>query len=422
MTITKEELGRRIKVAREACGLTQEQVATRLDLPRSSVAQMELGGRSVTSLELDRLAHLFGRDMREFFEESFHEEDTLAALFRAQSEVLHTPEVLERLRECTRLGRELTNLEKILGIDRGASAAATYRLDAPRAAWESVRQGEAIALEERQRLGLGHAPLHNLADVLESEGIRTAVVSLPDDVSGLTLNDSRYGVFVVANESEHPHRIRFSLAHEYAHVLLDRPQLGIVSRSSERNELLEVRANAFAAAFLMPAQGVIQFLQGFGKGQPSRMKAAIAFDEAAAVPVEARSAPGTQDIQPYDLALLSAHFGVSPQAMLYRLLNIGGITKPKFDELRAQVEAGIVNAFMKALRLEEQSDQDVREEFRRRYLGLALEAYRRGEITRRKLEELAELVELSHEDVDALLDRIGDEDEPADVLLPESER
>jgi len=58
MPISQQELGRRLRVAREACRMTQEAVARRLGVSRSTVAQMELGNRAVTSLELDRLAGL----------------------------------------------------------------------------------------------------------------------------------------------------------------------------------------------------------------------------------------------------------------------------------------------------------------------------------------------------------------------------
>ena len=66
MTIAPQELGRRLRKAREGCGMTQEQVSRELGLSRASVAQMELGNRQVTSLELDRLAYLYGRDIRQF--------------------------------------------------------------------------------------------------------------------------------------------------------------------------------------------------------------------------------------------------------------------------------------------------------------------------------------------------------------------
>ncbi len=62
MSVTKEELARRLRAAREACRM--EDVAPHLGVSRSTVAQIELGNRAVTSLELDKLAYLYGRDIR----------------------------------------------------------------------------------------------------------------------------------------------------------------------------------------------------------------------------------------------------------------------------------------------------------------------------------------------------------------------
>jgi transcriptional regulator with XRE-family HTH domain len=107
MPISQQELGRRLRIAREACRMTQEEVARQLDLSRSSVVQIELGNRAVTSLELDRLAYLLGRDMREFFDGVFHEEDALVALFRTDPDVVEEEEVVEALRVCLALGREV---------------------------------------------------------------------------------------------------------------------------------------------------------------------------------------------------------------------------------------------------------------------------------------------------------------------------
>src|SRR6058998_774762 len=119
MAITQQELGRRIRAAREARGMTQDEVAKRLGLSRPTVVQIEAGNRSVSSLELDKLAYLFGCDIRDLIAESFQEQDTLAALFRAQPDATGQAEVVEKLRECMALGRELTNLERLVGIDRG---------------------------------------------------------------------------------------------------------------------------------------------------------------------------------------------------------------------------------------------------------------------------------------------------------------
>src|ERR671923_2210606 len=105
MAISQHELGRRLRTVREACHLTQDDVARHLHLSRSAIVQMELGNRTVTSLELDRLADLFGRDIREFLAEDFREDDALVAFFRRYPDVAQHAEVVEALRKCLALGR-----------------------------------------------------------------------------------------------------------------------------------------------------------------------------------------------------------------------------------------------------------------------------------------------------------------------------
>jgi len=417
--VSRHELARRLRAAREACHLKQEDVAGRLGVSRSTIAQMELGNRAVTSLELDKLAHLYGRDLREFLAEEFDEEDALVALFRRHPEVSEQEDVMEALRACVALGRELTNLERLLGIDRDV---ATYPLPVPRTKWDAVQQGERIAGEERRRLGLGTVPLPNVAELLDAQGVRTAQIGLQEDVSGLTLIEPDTGLFVVANNRQpgHSHvRRRFSYAHEYCHVLLDREQKGTISRASDRDSLLEVRANAFAASLLMPAEGVKEFVRGLAKGRPSRLQAEV-FDEQEALAAQARPAPGSQAIQMYDMVLLAHHFGVSCMSALYRLKNLKLVNEAEFDALKGQEEGGRGRTTATVLGLPEPEREEARNEFRHRFLALGLEAFRRGEITRRKLGELAAMVGVGDDDLTRTLDGSGIEEneEGPDVLVP----
>ena len=413
MAITQQQLGARIRAAREASRMTQDEVAKHLVVSRPTVVQIEAGNRSVSSLELDRLAYLFGRDIREFVAESFQEEDTLAALFRAQPDVVEQPAVMAKLRECMALGRELTNLERLVGIDRDLTAVATYTRQAPRNRWEAIQQGQRLAVEERRRMGLGIAPLPDLADLLESQGVRTGLVKLLEDVSGLTLSDRNIGLFVVANRAHHHLRRRFSFAHEYAHVVIDRDRSGLVSRASDRDDLIEVRANSFAASFLMPEEGVRQFVAGLGKGSPSRAYAEV-FDEAGSVDAEGRSEPGSQAVQLYDVVQLAHYFGVSRLAALYRLRNLRLVSAAEFEQIKALDDAGKGKQLAELLGLPEPDDAVDRNEFRHRFLGLALEAYRREEISRGKLRELATMADLNADDLDRLVEDAGlDDDEPA---------
>ncbi|WP_018292011.1 ImmA/IrrE family metallo-endopeptidase [Verrucomicrobium sp. 3C] len=403
MELTKEELGGRIQAARESCCLTQEQLGVFAGLSRVAIGQIESGMRSVSSLELDRIARAVGRDIQSFFVSSFVERDALAAHFRSDAALALQADLVKVLQDSLELGHEMTKLERLLEIDRVHLVTASYELPAPKSSWDAIQQGAKVATEERQRLGLGVAPIGVLSDLLEAQGVRTGVVALPENVSGLTLVDSTIGVFVVINAKHAAARRRFSLAHEYGHVLLDREHPGVISRAENRSDLLEVRANAFAAEFLMPAEGVTQFVVAFGKGGASRAHVAV-FDEAEAVQVEQRAAPGSRDIQLYDVALLAHHFGMSRISALYRIKNLRLISDREFQRLKAEEGSGVGQTIANFLAAPEAPLEDLsRDDFQRRFLALALEAYRREEITRSKLADLARMVKLSPNDLRALL-------------------
>lgn len=57
-------------------------------------------------------------------------------------------------------------------------------------------------------------------------------------------------------------------------MLIDRDRANAASRTENRAELLEVRANAFAAEFLMPAEGILQFVHALGT-RPFRTDASL---------------------------------------------------------------------------------------------------------------------------------------------------
>ena len=66
------------------------------------------------------------------------------------------------------------------------------------------------------------APLPDVADPLVALGISTVLVDMDEGISGLTLISADGNVLVAANRTHPILRRRFSFAHEYVHVLLDR--------------------------------------------------------------------------------------------------------------------------------------------------------------------------------------------------------
>jgi Zn-dependent peptidase ImmA (M78 family)/DNA-binding XRE family transcriptional regulator len=410
VALDREELGRRLKKAREAARLTQEEVADRLGISRGALGQFEAGAKAPNSLHLVRLAEIYRRELGELLAEEFDEagRDPLTALFRADLQLASDRERASAVAECVRLCREYTNLETLLGIDQDRVYDVKYNTPVMRTRWDAIRQGERLAELERARLRLGEDPLTNLVELLEAQGVRFIEMSLSDAISGLFLSDSRYGPSMIVNDDHPPRRRLFSCAHEYCHVLVDRDRGGLVSRAENREELFEVRANAFAAAFLMPEGGVRAFVRRLGKGEQSRSQLR-AYDETAVVEGQRRREAHSQDIQAYDVAHLAHHFSVSYETALYRLLNLKLLTEEERARLADQKEAG--TSIVRFLGPEPDAKAPGHKPFRHQLVLLGVEALRREVISRAKLRELCDLAQVQPGEFNALLATIEQEPE-----------
>ncbi len=422
MAMTQNELARRLKAARENCGMTQKQVAEALELTRTAVVQIEAGKRSVSSLELDAMARLYGRGVSEFVSEDAFEDDPIPALFRSAPGVAEDSRLGAELRKCANLCREATRLEQLLGRPAGGVAMeVSYSLKSPSTKWDAICQGRSLAEQERNRLGLGNSPVWEIAEIIRSQGVRVAEYSMPSDISGLFMHSRELGLIIVVNHSHPRSRRLFSYAHEYCHVLADRRGAGTVSRAANRDELVEIRANAFAAHFLMPAAGVHAFMHALGKGEATRQTVEV-FDEAAVfadaeqILVQKRMPPGSQTVQVHDAVRLAHHFGVSYEAALYHLLNLKLIQNDRFEALMNQRAVGAqVGRALRNKSWNEEAHWSLTEQI----LALGLEAYRRDEISRRKLLEMADEVEVAREDIEQILDADGGAAAAVDVVMPE---
>ena len=171
---------------------------------------------------------------------------------------------------------------------------------------------------------------------------RPAFGVLPNEMSGIFLRHSSIGLVILVNHDHPRSRKRFSYAHEYAHALLDRKTTSaIVSSQENSQEFIERRANAFAAAFLLPAEGVRWFLELLEKGGASR-RYRITSTSVGDEPVEAedRPAPGSQQITYQDVVSLAHHFDVSYPAAVYRLSDLGYINAEEKENVLERSSLG----------------------------------------------------------------------------------
>lgn len=385
MAITQEELGRRLHSARKDAGLTQDQVADRIGLARTAVTQIEVGKRTVSSLELDSLAHLLGLDIRAVLADDLNHSSSLAALFRAEPQLVDAEDVAESLRRCLRISREIANLEVLTGVPV-AWTGPSNQAPAPADKYRAAELARSLADQERRRLGLGVRPVQNLVEILEEIGVRVSFLDLPEGVSGITMPEADVGPIIVVNAREVATRRLFSLAHEFGHVLMHRAKGNLVSRGADKNHLVEMQANAFAASLLVPSEGVFAFLEAVGKrnqeaGVESPGDDGIEF-------LAARNREVAAPIRLQDIVKLANHFGVSRSMMTYRLLSLRVISKPESEALRREDGSGRGKLLEQMFGLEKSEHVGAPERYVSKVLSLALEAYDQEKITRGKLNEL----------------------------------
>lgn len=126
------------------------------------------------------------------------------------------------------------------------------------AAWE---EGYEIALNVLEKLQLSRSRRSyvDMGRVLTALGIRTTHVQVGDEsLRGIAIAGTGFSPTLVVNGSarwnQRAEGYRFTLAHELAHILLDRGAARRITHASTpwAPESLERRANAFAAMLLMP--------------------------------------------------------------------------------------------------------------------------------------------------------------------------
>ncbi len=113
--VGRRELATRIAEARERAGVSQLEVAERLDLPRSAISKMENGEQRVESLVLAAMARLYGVPIDSLLADgdevkAARDELPAEALLRSAGDV--APEDREVLDEFLEMCRDYADLKQ----------------------------------------------------------------------------------------------------------------------------------------------------------------------------------------------------------------------------------------------------------------------------------------------------------------------
>jgi Zn-dependent peptidase ImmA (M78 family)/transcriptional regulator with XRE-family HTH domain len=273
-SLDHRQLGERLKDARKARGLTQEAVASKLGILRTTLVAIEKGERRVTPGELIEMAKMFGRPVSEFVSKRANKEPFVPQ-FRLPPGQQNVTEVdlTAAAMEMESLARDYVELEEMNSAVMRPTFPPAYTMEVPGATPE--QRGEEVAAEERTRLGIGDGPVADLRALLEEAvGIRVFYLNLPPKVGGLFACNDELGACIAINRNHPPTRGNWSLAHEYGHFLTTRYLADVSFTHDYWGKMAAERfADSFAKNFLMPRTGVMRRLsdsvKALGKERPT---------------------------------------------------------------------------------------------------------------------------------------------------------
>lgn len=347
-------LGARLRQVREDKGLTQDQVARHLGVARTTLVAIEKGERRLKPEELVELASLYGRRLSSLLQGGPPVEGFSVQLRSAYSPLANESDLQPYIEEFQAICEDYLRLEAIRGVPLGRRYPPQYEVGQVNPSLAA----EDVAAEERRRLGLGDGPLLNLREVLENGvGLRIFLLKLPSRVAGMYAFTEELGGCIALNVDHSAERRRQTLTHEYGHFLTSRFRSEVLQEGRyERRPHLELFAEAFGRAFLMPVEGLRrQFLS-----LKRERKAGIT-----------RS----------DLCRLAYSYDVSVEAMVRRLEEIQLVPTGLWERLR--IEGFKVREAMQILGLVVSNRQD--EMLPTRFRALAVESWQAGDLTEGQL-------------------------------------
>jgi len=286
--LSPREMGERLRRARTELAITQDKAARALGLRRSAISEIESGKRALRSDELFRFAEFYHREPAWFVVPNAP--TVFRVLFRTKGT---GPAVRATLLDFERLCRNYAQLEQLFGEPEGSALGRLGGLprQAPRSKSAVVRLAEA----QRRSLGIGMAPARQLADILEERaGVRIFYLRCSKgDFCGASACSPELGPCALVNFNHPRPRRLWTLAHEYYHLLVDARLMQPVGRLDFLGGAREQLPNVFAAEFLVPTSALLD-----------RVEAVCA---------------GKESLTLQDVVHLAEYFGVSNEAMLYRL-------------------------------------------------------------------------------------------------------
>jgi len=228
--------GNRLRSARKMAGLSMDDLAKKSGgiITKQSISKYEQGLMKPSSDVVIRLAEALDVKPEYFYRKKAIELSNMQ--FRKKADL--PVKTLDSLKQRTLDFLErYSELESLLGIS------VKFKHPLSGITINSLEDVEKAALKLRKTWKLGLSPISNLLELLEEQGIRVYEVRNIADFDGLSARVGDIRVIVI-NKDKSTDSIRFTAAHELAHILCD------FSKNKQKEKL----CHTFAGAFLFPKE------------------------------------------------------------------------------------------------------------------------------------------------------------------------
>mgnify|MGYP000899313240 CR=1 FL=1 len=386
--ISAQEIGRRLRLARENANIRQDDAALVIGMSRPTLVSIEKGTRRVRIQELQSLAHHYGVSVNALLRREAVHTDLLPRFRRLrEAEDSHTVEAVRLLNDLVKAEVELEN---ILGIERSKK----YPPERGINVGDVSALAEQHAQELRNWLGLGSGAITDVFSLIELDlGIRLYQrrLSASSKVSGVFTYDTNVGACILLN-ANHPLERRIqSAAHELGHFIGSRQVPEVLEEDEQLLAREERYANAFGRAFLTPRKS---FEESF------RLLTA-----------------GAVKLTRRYVILLAHQHHISREACVRRLEELGLAKKGTWDWFVANggiTDKDAEEVLGSAAQRNDTAKEDASQPLSHRMSLMAYAAWRRGLLSEG---QLAELLKVRRIELRKLIDQIELEENDTDELL-----
>ena len=285
---------KRLMQARLKAKLSMEKLSEKMNgiVTKQAISKYEKAKMMPNSTILIAMAEALNVDLDYFFRPFTFDLDQFKVSFRKKSDTTVGDQKALEVQIQDEVERYL-EIEEILDVKHGDNLTEELVPVHPLATRNDMIE---CAQKVRKAWGLGKAPIANAQELLEAHGIKVLLTAAPNNFWGVSgmVNDKTPVIVLNSNDLHIEHR-RLTAFHELCHLLYNRFFAEDLTAHEKEN-----LCNSFANEMLLPSDTLVDLFSG-------KNKIAIA-----------------------ELISLSINFGISVDAIVYKLKDLGIIGEKRY--------------------------------------------------------------------------------------------